>query len=337
LSAALPTPIVQGTALTKTYPVRQGWWGAKRPLVALDHVDIAIGSGQTVALVGESGCGKSTLARILTGLIPPSGGQVSYQGTPVEQLEGEGRRTFRRNVQMVVQDPYSSLSPRMRIAEIVEEPMVANGWSRDLVRERTTEVLEEVGLDPVASLDKDPHEFSGGQRQRIAIARAVAPRPEVIVLDEPVSALDVSIRAQVLNLLRDLQDAHGVSYLMVTHDLADVASLADEVVVLFLGRVVERGATAEVLAAPVHPYTQALVSAVPSPRRRLDVTALARFTEVPSPLDPPSGCHFHPRCPVRIERCSVESPALRPSGGGAVACHLVPTVVGTPDEQDQRV
>jgi oligopeptide/dipeptide ABC transporter ATP-binding protein len=272
--------------------------------------------------VGESGCGKTTTAKLVLGLEEPTGGSIRFEGRDLEGLDAAGRRHYRKSVQAVFQDPYASLSPRMRISDIIAEPLVTNeDISAGDVRKRVLRLLDLVGLAE-RSADLFPHEFSGGQRQRIAIARALALSPRLIVLDEPVSALDVSIRAQILNLLRDLQEQMGLSYLFIAHDLAAVAHMSHTIVVMYLGKIVEMGDARTLARTPKHPYTEALFSAaLPShPDERREEIILPG--EVPSPLNPPSGCRFHPRCPQAMPRCGEQEPVLAPVADRLVACHL---------------
>jgi oligopeptide/dipeptide ABC transporter ATP-binding protein len=275
-----------------------------------------------LGVVGESGCGKSTTAKLVLGLETPSSGAIRFEGRDLQTLNPAERRHYRRSVQAVFQDPYASLNPRMRIGAIIAEPLVTNErLERGEVRRRILNLLDLVGL-PAHAADLFPHEFSGGQRQRIAIARALALSPKLVVLDEPVSALDVSIRAQILNLLRDLQAQFGLSYLFIAHDLAAVAHMSHAIAVMYLGKIVESGDADSLVRAPKHPYTEALFAAAlpASPDERREDSPLAG--EVPSPLRPPSGCHFHPRCPHAARRCAEEAPRLTEIERRHVACHL---------------
>ena len=286
---------------------------------AVDDVSLEVRQGEVLGLVGESGCGKSTLGRMVAGIIPPSDGQVLYHGQDRATLEGVAARQARLRVQMIFQDPYACLNPRLRVSEIVGEAPRVHGLGRG--EEYLDAQLRRAGIDPVYKR-RYPHQFSGGQRQRIGIARALAVQPEFLVCDEAVAALDVSIQAQILNLFMDLRRELNLTYLFISHDLGVVEHLSDRVAIMYLGRVVEQAGTEDIYARPNHPYTQALLAEVP----RLDARA-RRFTaikgEIPSPLAPPTGCHFHPRCPHAFARCSAEAPVLREVAAGHVsACHL---------------
>src|SRR5499426_1882845 len=316
--------IIEARDLRKQFRGRSGLFARAGVVRAVDGISFAIAPGQTLGVVGESGCGKTTTAKLVLGLEEPSSGDIRFEGRDLSTLDAAGRRHYRRSVQAVFQDPYASLNPRMRVGAIIAEPLVTNAEiTTEAVRKRVLELLHLVGLSSAAA-DLFPHEFSGGQRQRIAIARALALSPKLVVLDEPVSALDVSIRAQILNLLRDLQKRLGVAYLFIAHDLAAVAHMSHTIAVMYLGKIVELGAAADVALAPKHPYTKALFSAAlpldPGGRR----AEIILSGEIPSPLAPPPGCRFHTRCPQVMERCRRDEPPLSPEQGRLVACHLYP-------------
>jgi len=323
MNAKTPTPILEARNLTKHFPVKRGVFSKTLGVVrAVDGVNFSISPGRTLGLVGESGCGKTTTAKLVLRLENPTDGGLRFEGRDIAGLDGADVMQYRRSVQAVFQDPFASLNPRMRVDAIIAEPLITHErLGAAEVAKRVGRLLDLVGLsERAASLF--PHEFSGGQRQRIAIARSLALSPKLIVLDEPVSALDVSIRAQILNLLRDLQAQLGLSYLFIAHDLAAVAHMSHTIAVMYLGQIVEIGAAATVASRPRHPYTQALfAAALPShpaePREELVLTG-----EVPSPLNPPAACRFHPRCPHAMPRCSTEAPMLREADGRLVSCHL---------------
>jgi peptide/nickel transport system ATP-binding protein len=293
-------------------------------LRAVDGVSFEIARGETLALVGESGCGKSTVARMLVGLYAPSRGRIMFEGTDIATLGTAAGRALRSRLQMIFQDPYASLNPRWKVAAIIAEPIRVHRLiaGEEAIRARVGELLRHVGLAP-ADAEKYPHQFSGGQRQRLSIARALASQPRFLVCDEPTSALDVSVQAQVLNLMRDIQRADGLTYLFISHNLAVVHHVSDRVGVMYLGRIVELAPKRTLFATPRHPYTRMLLDAIPD----IAMTGKARTPvagEVPNPLDPPTGCTFHPRCPLANDRCRAERPLLRRlDGGEQVACHAV--------------
>jgi len=315
-------PLLSVRDLVKTFPTRGG------RLFALNGVDLDIHAGETVGLVGESGCGKSTLGRTIMRLHDPDSGSIRLDGKEISGIDRRTLRPVRQKMQMIFQDPYASLNPRRTVGQIIEEPLsihrIGDGTAR---RERVAWLMERVGLRPETA-QRHPHEFSGGQRQRIGIARAIALNPSLLICDEPVSALDVSVQAQVLNLLVEIQREFELAYLFVSHDLSIVQYLADRVMVMYLGRVVEAAGRSEIWRRPLHPYTQALISAVPTPdpaagRRE----RIVLHGDIPSAMDPPPGCAFHTRCPFAVDRCRSSTPPLRPVGTSerAVACHLVDT------------
>jgi dipeptide transport system ATP-binding protein len=315
-------PVLVASDLQRHYRVRRGLFAAS-DLFALNGVSFTLDAGRTLAVVGESGCGKSTLARLLTMVEPPTAGRLQINGIDVATADAPQRARLRRQVQIVFQNPYGSLNPRQRVGVALQEPLLVQRQGDAAQREAAARtMLRKVGLRD-EHFERWPHMFSGGQRQRIAIARALMPRPEVLVLDEPVSALDVSVRAQVLNLLAELQREFGVAYVFISHDLSVVRHVADEVLVMYLGRVVEQGPRDAVFAMPQHPYTRALMSATPTVDAASRRTRIILKGELPSPLNPPTGCAFHPRCPIAMARCRVEAPKLLPHQSGRVACHAV--------------
>ncbi|MEO1103935.1 MAG: dipeptide ABC transporter ATP-binding protein [Pseudomonadota bacterium] len=322
---ALGEPLLEVRHLVKHYPVSKGAiLGSQTMVRAVDDVSFTLYRGETLGIVGESGCGKSTLARTVTRIVEPTGGEALLDGKDLFALDKRAMRRERRRLQMVFQDPFASLNPRMSVGEIIREPWIIFG---DVVPrrewgERVADLLRRVGLGP-DDADRYPHQFSGGQRQRIGIARALALNPEIIICDEPVSALDVSIQAQVINLLEEIQEEFGLSYLFIAHDLSVVRHISDRVAVMYLGKIVEIGTWQEIYDAPTHPYTQALLSAAPAidPAERRQRTVLKG--EVPSPIDPPSGCRFRTRCHKAAAICASEEPPLtRQPGGQWSACHF---------------
>ena len=303
----------------------EGWFGARKVLRAVDGVSFDLARSETLGIVGESGCGKSTLARAVLGLVPVTSGEVKFDGKDLARLDPGQLREQRRHLQIIFQDPLSSLDPRMTVGQIIAEPL-RSFFPRMTAPERqskVTEIMRQVGLLP-EQINRYPHEFSGGQAQRIGIARALVLHPEVVVCDEPVSALDVSIKAQIINLLADLQAGSGVSLLFIAHDLASVRHVSHRVAVLYLGKVMEMAPWDEIYRSPLHPYTQALIEAIPpaDPQRARANPAKPLGGELPSPINPPSGCVFRTRCPYAVERCTQEVPALRRIGETVVACHL---------------
>jgi len=310
--------------LRKYFPVKTGFGRPREYVKAVDGVSLEIEAGETFGLVGESGCGKSTLGYCVLRLVEPTSGEIFFEGRNILRLEAAEMRGLRREIQMIFQDPASSLDPRMTVQQIVEEPFVIHKLHPKGERlQKVRELLDAVGMDEHAAR-KFPHEFSGGQRQRIGIARALALNPKLIVADEPVSALDVSIQAQIVNLMQDLQTRFGLTYLFISHGLPVVEHISDRIGVMYLGRLVETGLSSEVCGHPLHPYTQILISSVPNPDPGLRREKPILAGEIASPVNPPSGCRFHTRCPLALDRCKVEEPQeIRVSATHRVWCHLV--------------
>jgi oligopeptide transport system ATP-binding protein len=321
----MASTLVEIKNLSKSFPIKGGLFSKKRELQAVQSISLKIEKGETLGLVGESGCGKSTLGRCLLRLIEPTSGEILYDGRDITKISDAELKNYRRNMQIIFQDPYASLNPRMTVEDILLEPLQIHriGANRSERIARVEKLLDLCGLRR-ESLTRYPHEFSGGQRQRICIARALAAEPQFIVCDEPVSALDVSIQAQIINLLQDLQKELGLTYLFIAHDLKVVEHISDRVAVMYLGKIVESASAQELYAHPKHPYTQALLSAipVPDPTHRRDRVILRG--DVPSPISPPSGCHFHPRCPIAQDNCRQVAPLLESKGSDAshrASCH----------------
>ena len=329
----MTTPVLEVEELRKFFPVRRGFFRRVVGQVrAVDGISFTINDGETLGLVGESGCGKSTLGRAIMRLVEPTAGEIFLHGENLTQLRGAALRARRRKFQMIFQDPFGSLDPRLTVEDIVGEALDIHELadSPPARRKRVAELLQSVGLNAEYA-QRYPHEFSGGQRQRIGIARALAVEPELIVCDEPVSALDVSVQAQIINLLRDLQQQRGMAYLFIAHDLAVVEHISRRVLVMYLGKIVEQAAARDIIRTPRHPYTQALISAVPETDPDTKRQRIILPGDVPSPIHPPGGCPFHPRCPIAEARCKTEAPALEESlAGHATACHLAGTAIGIP-------
>ncbi len=329
-------PILRVKNLKKHFPIHGGvFYRHVGDVHAVDGVSFDVYQGETLGIVGESGCGKSTLGKALLHLYPPTAGKVEFEGLDLEELPVRQLREMRKEMQMIFQDPMESLNPRMSVGSILEEPFIIHKGEHEFgtTEQRKTEILrilEEVGL-PASAFDRYPHEFSGGQRQRIGIARAIALKPKLVVCDEPVSALDVSVQSQVLNLMVRLQKEMNLTYIFIAHNLSVVKYIADRICVMYLGRVVEDAPSQAMYEKPMHPYTQALISAIPEPDPALKKEKQVLEGDVPSPIKPPPGCHFHPRCPHVREQCKVDAPDLRPVDGDEshrVACHFAEEIFG---------
>ncbi|MER5731940.1 oligopeptide/dipeptide ABC transporter ATP-binding protein [Streptomyces sp. NPDC002138] len=321
---ATAPPLLSVRDLTMAFPGKRSATGRRgAPVRAVDGVSFELAAGETLGLVGESGCGKSTTGRMLVRLLEPTSGSITFEGREISRLSQGAMRPLRRHLQMVFQDPHSSLNPRQTVARIISDPLLVQGWSASDARRRAAELMELTGLIP-EHIDRYPHEFSGGQAQRIGIARSLSTSPRLIIADEPVSALDVSVQAQIVNLMERLRRELGLAYVFIAHDLSVVKRVSDRVAVMYLGRIVEIGDKRRLYADPQHPYTRALLSAVPLPdpaaeRRRERIVLLG---DPPSPAAPPPGCSFHPRCPKAQEICRTERPTLQPVAGRDVACHF---------------
>jgi oligopeptide/dipeptide ABC transporter ATP-binding protein len=320
-------PLIKVEKLKKYFPAKKGLFKREERFVkAVDDVSFEISRGENLALVGESGCGKTTTARLILRLVDPTSGSINFAGKNLFNLSEEELRLIRPQMQLVFQDPYASLNPRKTIKQILGKPFsLHRELSKEKIEDEVLRLLEIVGLTPPALfVDRYPHEFSGGQRQRICIARAIALNPSFVVADEPVSALDVSVRAQILNLLKDLQARLGITYLLITHDLAVVRSVSNRVAVMYLGRLVEMGGVSELFRQPLHPYTEALLSAtpIPDPQKSRSRARTILRGDVPSPIDPPPGCRFHTRCPSSMKKCEETEPQLAQVDNRLVACHL---------------
>ena len=328
MTATAPVPLLDAKNLSRHYQVSRGVFKPPATVKALNGVSFSLSKGQTLAVVGESGCGKSTLARALTLIEKPTGGHLNLDGTDAATASASQIRALRQRVQMVFQNPYASLNPRKRIAQMLDEPLLLNTkLTAAERRERIAAMLSQVGLRPEHA-QRYPHMFSGGQRQRIAIARAMMLQPGLLVADEPTSALDVSIQAQILNLFMDIQERTQIAYVFISHNLSVVEHIAERVMVMYLGRVVEFAPKATLFAQPLHPYTRALLSATPSIDSVRRANKIRIVGELPSPLNPPSGCSFHKRCPYAQARCSEEVPELRMVDGREVACHYAEEIAG---------
>lgn len=317
--------LVQARGIRQWFPIKKWFFEAKSYVKAVDDIDLDIYKGETLGICGESGCGKSTLMRTILRLIEPTEGTICYDGKDITKISKRELKKIREHMQIVFQDPYSSLDGRMKIGDIIEEPMIINKTfaTKEERRAKVLELIDAVGLDP-SYVDRYPHEFSGGQRQRIVIARALATNPEMLFCDEAVSALDVSVRAQILNLLDDLQDKFGLTYMFVSHDLSVIEHICDRIAILYLGKVVEIGTKDDIFKRTAHPYTKALLSAIPMVGRKDRGERIILEGDIPSPVNPPSGCRFHTRCPYATELCKTQVPEVKSLGGEhKVACHYV--------------
>ena len=326
--------IVEARNAVRHFEVKTGLMNSRSAGIvrAVDDVTFAVHENETFAIVGESGCGKSTMANLILKLLDPTSGEILYRGASLTSMTNQETKNYRRNIQAVLQDPYGALNPRMRVGHIIGEPLEVHGVGRSERDERVTEALQSVGLPPWVQ-SQFPHEFSGGQRQRIGVARALTLNPDLIILDEPVSSLDVSIRSQVLNLLKDIQDERGISYILISHDLASVEHMSHTIGVMYIGKLVEMGDAELTCSQPLHPYTASLVAAA-TPPGTTPGWAIPIVGEVPSALEIPSGCSFHPRCPYAMPICRQEVPELTPTEAGrTVACHLYPHEINNIDKQ----
>ena len=315
--------LLQANGLVQWFPVKKWFFEKKAYVKAVNDVTFEIYKGETLGIAGESGCGKSTLLRTVLRLIEPTAGTITYDGTDITHMKKRELRKIRQHMQIVFQDPYSALDSRMKVGKIIEEPLIINKLypDKEARAARVTELMEQVGLDP-SYVDRYPHEFSGGQRQRIVIARALATNPQLLVCDEAVSALDVSVRAQVLNLLADLQEELNLTYLFVSHDLSVIEHICDRVAIMYLGKVVEIGTKDDIFNNPQHHYTKALLSAIPKVGQRDRSDRIILQGDIPSPVNPPAGCHFHTRCTYMMEQCKSDPPMVDLGNGHLVACHL---------------
>ena len=331
-----PKYILEVKNLRKCFPVKKSLTGkVLKELVAVDNVSFTLNAGETIGIVGESGCGKTTLGRTILKLHQPSGGQIIFNGEDITKYSKKEMRHLRTDMQIIFQDPYSSLPPRATVGDILSEPVKVHGIvPKEQVKDYVLDLMEKCGLRDYY-YERDPHEFSGGQRQRICIARALSVNPKLVICDEPVSALDVSIQAQIINLLRDLQKKLNLTYLFISHDISVVKFISDKIGVMYLGSMVEFGSKKDIFDKPLHPYTQALFSAIPNPNPDVKMNRIVLKGDIPSPVNPPSGCRFHTRCPHATERCSQEVPAFKDYNGHFCACHLVEEEYNKNNEQKE--